>query len=710
MKKYLKFILPLLVFIIPFGVYTFTLAPSITAGDSTEMINASLVLGIPHQPSYPLNTILGHLFSLIPLGPNPTWRVNLMSAFFEALTCVLIYLIIIKLYQNHRRIKSVKKSTKNIKFSNYLLASSASLFLAFSLTFWQYGTKAEVFALNNFLICAVILTFLTAVEKQGKKRFWLGSFLAGLAFTHHQTAIIIAPALLYLIVKTRKKLLLTKSFWIISVIFTLPSFYLYYLILTRLARLDPPLNWGNPVDLKGVLDALMRTDYGTFSAYLVGFGERSTTAPIDQIFFYFHSLLNDFTIIGVILAVIGAIYLFRFSKDTFFFSFIGFASGAFFLSYANFPLHDAFNQATTKRFQLLPNLFFLLFIAFGLWFVWQKFTQSMLKKKEAINVFTNSVVFLSFCLIFFIPLIFNFSKANNRQSTLAIEYATDFYPTTEPNAIILLSGDVSNFAAHYVKTVILKNDNRIVFTPGQFHLKWFTKQLKSRYPDLIIPPPEEGKRWTTTSQIIRANLDRRPVYISPELAVYDPEVEKEFVLWPHNTLFKARKKGGEENLEGYQESTQKLWESLDLTSFSQIRKKNPVMDAVIINYYARHFHNLGYMYDSVELYDDAIREYKRALEIDPYLGDSMKSLGLIYGMKLETKDYQKSIEYLSRFAALVDKSNPELADSARYTISKILEDQAEEIKKFEEQIATMSAEVKQKEELSEDQEATKEAE
>jgi tetratricopeptide (TPR) repeat protein len=676
--------LPLLVFLVSFSVYVFTLSPSITAGDSTEMVNAALILGVPHQPSYPVYTVLGHLFSKLPLGPGPVWRVNLMSAFFEALACVLIYFIIVKLGLLEW-------------LGEKVLAAGGALFLGFSLMFWQYGTKAEVFALNNFLLAFVVLVALIASEKQGEKWWFLTAFLAAFTFCHHQTAIMLGPALLYLFVrnKTNRGRLKDKKFWLKGMVSGFLGVLPYYLILTLLAKADPALNWGNPVGLDGVLRALRRADFGTFQAYLVGFEPTIRNTPVDQIVFYLGSLITDFTILGMILGVVGAFWAFKKRREIFNLVILGFGGGVFFLAYANFPLGDAFNQATTKRFQLLPDLFFAVFLAFGSLFLWQRFIQLLPRPKKGINLFAAIIVFALLSLSFLVPLGLNFSQANNRNNLVTMKYALDFYPPTEPNAIIMLSGDVPNFAAHFVKTVVLGGDKRIVFTPGQFHLQWFIPQLTSRHPDLVIPEPMEGKSWTTTSQVIWANLGKRPIYISPELVFHDPQVEEDFVLWPKNLLFKIGKKGEEMRLEPYRDESQQLWESLDPAEFAKVRKNNPLMENVIINYYARHFHNLGFMYDSVKLYEDAIREYKRAVEIDPYLADSLKNLGLIYGMKLEPRDYQKGIDYLSKYISLVQKEQPEMADSARYTIAKILEEQQKEMKEWEEKMATFSAETEE---------------
>src|SRR3989337_4416608 len=107
-----KIAVPVLVFVIPFSVYLYTLSPSVAPGDSTEMVTAAIVLGVPHQPSYPVNTLLGYLSSrqewmrkpileagrLTAQTMNPVERVNAVSAFLQALTVFTFYFLVLALF------------------------------------------------------------------------------------------------------------------------------------------------------------------------------------------------------------------------------------------------------------------------------------------------------------------------------------------------------------------------------------------------------------------------------------------------------------------------------------------------------------------------------------------------------------------------------------------------------------------------------------
>eukprot|EP00966_Prymnesium_polylepis_P296424 6848098-Prymnesium_polylepis.1 len=61
------------------SVYVATTAPNVPGGDSGEMVQLAVELGVPHPPGYPTWTMLAHAFSRLPFG-EVGWRVNLSSA------------------------------------------------------------------------------------------------------------------------------------------------------------------------------------------------------------------------------------------------------------------------------------------------------------------------------------------------------------------------------------------------------------------------------------------------------------------------------------------------------------------------------------------------------------------------------------------------------------------------------------------------------
>src|SRR2546429_5923858 len=126
--------------------YFLTAARDIVVGDSPELIMAAVTLGVAHAPGYPLFTMLGHFFSLIPFGSIP-FRVNLLSVTCNALTIGVVYFSAFRLTRSQ------------------LAAAVAALLLTVNPTFWEWSLAAELFQLHN-LLAALLILLLIAWHEQ----------------------------------------------------------------------------------------------------------------------------------------------------------------------------------------------------------------------------------------------------------------------------------------------------------------------------------------------------------------------------------------------------------------------------------------------------------------------------------------------------------------------------------------------------------------
>ncbi|MEW6482047.1 MAG: DUF2723 domain-containing protein, partial [bacterium] len=172
--KTIDYAFGILVFFVSFGVYLHTLTPTVGFHDSGELISVAYTLGIAHPPGYPLYTLLGKVFiTLIPIG-NIAFRMNMQSALFASLTCMLVYFITLKLT------------------SSIIPSIVASLILAFSLTFWEQAVIAEKYTLNAFFASLIIFILLkwedsrlktpdSRLKTPDSRLLYLLSFLLGLS-------------------------------------------------------------------------------------------------------------------------------------------------------------------------------------------------------------------------------------------------------------------------------------------------------------------------------------------------------------------------------------------------------------------------------------------------------------------------------------------------------------------------------------------------
>ncbi|HRU39848.1 MAG TPA: DUF2723 domain-containing protein, partial [Candidatus Goldiibacteriota bacterium] len=74
-----------------FCAFLLTSSSTIYTGDSGQVAAAAATLGISHPPGYPLYSLFGKVFSILPAG-DIAFRLNIMSAFFMSLFVALFFL------------------------------------------------------------------------------------------------------------------------------------------------------------------------------------------------------------------------------------------------------------------------------------------------------------------------------------------------------------------------------------------------------------------------------------------------------------------------------------------------------------------------------------------------------------------------------------------------------------------------------------------
>lgn len=215
--------LPVAVGLSLFACYWLTLAPTITEGDSGELVTAVHTMGIAHPTGYPLYLIAGKLFDLLPLG-EPACRVALLSAASAAASGGLVCWVLISI---------------TCSGPAGLLGG---LLAGLNWWVWQQANQPEVYALNLLMVCLVITMFVHWSGDPTPRRLHVLAFFCGLALTHHRSAIFFAaPLLLWAVVKTRplhaRALLRAAGYGALPLVL--------YLWLPLRSAAHPLLNWGN---------------------------------------------------------------------------------------------------------------------------------------------------------------------------------------------------------------------------------------------------------------------------------------------------------------------------------------------------------------------------------------------------------------------------------------------------------------------------------
>jgi len=458
-----NFILFSLIFILAFSVYLFTLAPTVTMEDSGELIAAAYNLGIAHPPGFPLYAMLGKIFTFIPLS-SIAWRVNLMSAFFGALTVTLFAFIILKL------------------FKDKVISFCFSLLLAFSPIFWSQSIIAEVYTLNTFFVCILILFLLFWEKDKNNKYLYWFSFTYGLSLTNHTMLVLLAPAFTLYILFINKKIVFNWK--IILKMFLLFLFGLsFYLYIPIRAFGQADFNWGPITTWQDVFAHIRRSQYGDLGIF------ENTYSKLGIAVSFFIEIYKQFFWPAIILALGGLIYLFKKYK-----SFAILSSGIFlFNSLAiiflrKFGWHIGI-EYTYRVYYLPAFMMFIIWLAAIVFYLYS-FLKKALVKKEKLFIWVRFIF-----IIVLISLPTSFLIGNYKNNDLSnfwfnYDYAKNLLNSLEPNSIYYFSydgslqGDTELFSLVYFQLVEnFRPDVDIVSEHNFFYKKNYVN-LPEEYYDL----------------------------------------------------------------------------------------------------------------------------------------------------------------------------------------------------------------------------------
>jgi hypothetical protein len=133
----------LLVAVVALGIYVRTVMPSTGFWDTGEAQTVPPTLSIFHPTGFPTYTLVGWLWSQIPIG-EVAWRMNLLSAIAVALSAGLVTLIAGHLIdERHRSVTAVG-------------AAVAGFAIAFAPEPWENATRADVHALNLLFVALIV--------------------------------------------------------------------------------------------------------------------------------------------------------------------------------------------------------------------------------------------------------------------------------------------------------------------------------------------------------------------------------------------------------------------------------------------------------------------------------------------------------------------------------------------------------------------------
>jgi hypothetical protein len=446
MVKFFK--IPLILFCSFFLLYVLTLSPSVTFEDSGELITAIHNSAIAHPSGYPTYTVIGKIFTMIPSG-SIAWNVNLMSAFFGALTCMMIYIVC----------KSIIKG----KTASIL----AACLLGVSPYFWAESIVAEVYTLTTFLFLLLIYLSFIYYKNRNTKNLYLFFFVYGLALTNHITIITFFPVFLIFIFLKNLKTIRLKTVFICLILFLLGLIPYIYLPLRSIQ--NPILDWGNPENLKNFIWTISGKQYRHFMFTLnyYNFFPRIIKL-ITSLFIEFNIFLG--------FALFGLLFLYKTKKHFFFLS-----SGIVLI---NIFVNLNYGIGDIELYYFPTYIIFSIWISIGFF---QFF--NILKKKVKIKLFSTQekLISLFLILLFFVISYFFFMKSIIIENKYQFRnYGTKLLDSLEGNSVVFTNDQNNYFVLLYLTQVENYRNDVVPLDIKLFSSHWYQKNIHENYPEILL--------------------------------------------------------------------------------------------------------------------------------------------------------------------------------------------------------------------------------
>jgi transmembrane protein TMEM260 (protein O-mannosyltransferase) len=424
------------VFVGLFALYAGSAPRTVTLEDDGLFIMASYFLGIDHPPGYPVYTLLGKLFTLMPVG-SIAYRVHLLSAFFGALTAVALWLVVRSL------------------LGHVVTAYTAALLYGVSATFWSQAIIAETYALNTFLFFSLVYLVLAFLARQQLRLLYVAAALFGLSLANHWPLMLLSSPCLVLILLPAWRQVLRVSPRLLGI--AIVTAVVPYVWMVARSRMDPEISFYGPLpNLDSVVFFISRRGFRNVDvSQAAGLSDK-----LHYLGFLLSEMVRQYTPLGAVLAGYGLVRQWRRWNLA---TCLGLVAGGLGSSLVLWSMlgfdYEPLMQSVIRRYPLVAYGVLSIWLVLGLEAVMSNVRRGTQTVRIAVSVALVAVVLLS-------------HRAVNvrKNDTWARDYATAVLEALDRNAILFVHGDDDAFPIGYLHEVegvrpdvTLYNDEGLVF-------------------------------------------------------------------------------------------------------------------------------------------------------------------------------------------------------------------------------------------------------
>lgn len=619
-------------FSVSFFVYQMTVAPSISGGDSGELVAEGCKLGTAHPPGYPLYVIIVFIVTtlgdlLLPLNYSKAWMVNTMSCIFGSFASAFLTSSIHSILTRKGQRNSVRCRRNVI---DIVAAVTMGLLHSSSSIAWQYSTTAEVFSLHNLFVALIVHSAIQYEVKPSLATYLKGAFVCGFTLTNQHTSILLSlPVILWVLSVTRLytpnkasttavKGQMVYVILLASITF-MSSIIVFYATLPIFSKLYHNAgSWGDVTTLSGLFNHIRRKDYGTLRLFSgndsnsEGFLERIFMWAKDFVFYQGKPFVAICFVVGcqkvvrteqcrrsaksqfhstrkslVKIDAVGSYRNLDFEIDgpgvemAILCSLLFYVLIFHFLS--NLPLSSDLFFGVHQRFWLHPNLLCFLIAGLGLSYGMNELCDQFRGIRQVVIIFTP--VFLVGCALMK-GLVDNDQSDNYHFH----DYASSILSTLPKKSLLLINYDQQWTSIRYLQECEGFRDDVTSIHVGMMSYDWW-KEKRELYPHIHFPGTHYSRKGDgfTFSKFVKANYDTsNGIFIGGRPSYIDPIYQQVFEEIPHGIVNRiVRKSEVDVRHDRYRRSSKLIWKKVvkeyalhglpDLSKYGQVTWESTIV-------------------------------------------------------------------------------------------------------------------------------------
>ena len=467
-----------------FVVYAVTTPRTVTLEDDGLFIMASVNAGVAHPPGYPLYTLLGYVFSFLPLG-SPALRIHLLSGLLGALACAVLFFI-------------ARRAGLNRWF-----AATVALGYGVSEHFWSQAIIAEVYTLNALLCLSVWWFCLRAMDKgahTGKQLYW-AALCFGLGLANHWPLMVLAFPAFFLLLLPRWRMALDRLPGLLGTALGVAG-VLYAWMVWRSQQSGVISFYGPLESFKQFWYYLSRQGYGSVDV--------SPSAGLGDKWLFIQHFISEvwwlLTPVGAVLALAGLYHLWR-KKDYILLAattWVFLAHSLLLIMLLGFD-YEFLNLAVFRPYPLVAYAMLTLWMGCGLALVWERARRF---KPDAVAGRKAFAALPALALLLPIVVLAQNLHVNDRSDDdFAERYGRVLLEGLEPGAVLFVTGDLPTAPVGYLRYAAgVRTDVRVMNTQGLV------------YPTRLFVPPTTKKNETALNGgFVREQSLKRPVYYTTNI-------------------------------------------------------------------------------------------------------------------------------------------------------------------------------------------------